>query len=40
MKRIGATLVIASTLAAVPLLTATPALAKHGGEGVVQSRGG
>lgn len=39
IRRTGATLVVAGALAAVPLLTATPALAKHGGSSVTQARG-
>lgn len=40
IRRTGATFVVAGTLAAIPLLTATPALAKHGGGAAVQARGG
>jgi hypothetical protein len=39
IRRTGAMIVAAGTIAAVPLLTATPALAKHGGDSAVQSRG-
>jgi hypothetical protein len=39
IRRTGAMIITAGTLAAVPLLSATPALAKHGGGSVVQARG-